>query len=271
MPDGEGYSYAFDRPLPEAARLLVPADEYDSIRTAASVQPNISVAHLPAGQLDTEIAKAVENMVSAREAGLPATLIRAEGTRKGLALFVSGDGGWRDLDKTIGEWMATQGFDVVGIDALRYFWSAKEPGVFARDLATLITAEDASSTLPVMLIGYSFGADVLPFAWAEMDPALQKRIQLIALLGPSPKASFQISLSGWLGLSPGTHDVVPAVAAIPPRKVLCVYGAEEKDSACVDPSLAAIPHVRTNGGHHFDGNYIEIGKKVLQAYESAAQ
>ena len=48
-----------------------------------------------------------------------------------------GDGGWRDLDKTMGEWMAQQGVHVVGFDALRYFRSKRRPEEFAADLAAI--------------------------------------------------------------------------------------------------------------------------------------
>jgi len=40
-----------------------------------------------------------------------------------LAIIVSGDGGWRDLDKVIAEKLSRNGVSVVGCDSLRYFWS----------------------------------------------------------------------------------------------------------------------------------------------------
>ena len=46
---------------------------------------------------------------------------------RALAILVSGDGGWRDLDKTMGEWLSTKGVHVVGLDALHYFWSKRTP------------------------------------------------------------------------------------------------------------------------------------------------
>ena len=44
-----------------------------------------------------------------------------------MAILLSGDGGWRDLDKTIAEDLQQQGVPVVGLDTLRYFWSKKTP------------------------------------------------------------------------------------------------------------------------------------------------
>ena len=55
-----------------------------------------------------------------------------------LAIVLSGDGGWRDLDKTISEKLQSDGVSVVGWDSLRYFWSRKSPEQVARDLGAVI-------------------------------------------------------------------------------------------------------------------------------------
>ena len=43
-----------------------------------------------------------------------------------------------------------------------------------------------------MLIGYSFGANVLPFAWPKLQPETQARVRLFALLAPEnkPRSTF---------------------------------------------------------------------------------
>ena len=52
-----------------------------------------------------------------------------------VTLFYSGDGGWRDLDRVVGQEMAKQGWPVVGIDCLRGFWSSKTAEQATGDLA----------------------------------------------------------------------------------------------------------------------------------------
>jgi type IV secretory pathway VirJ component len=42
-----------------------------------------------------------------------------------VTLFLSGDGGWRDLDRDVAGEMAKLGYPVVGIDTLRYYWQHK--------------------------------------------------------------------------------------------------------------------------------------------------
>ncbi len=269
LPQEAGFTYAFDRPLPQEARLLVGPNDLARISTDAARQPRATVIELSSSPLADQIVAAVGAMRGhAANAGLPIVSIKATGTPKGLVVFVSGDGGWRDLDKTMGEWMATQGYDVIGVDALRYFWAEKLPKQFAADLQSIIKTGDPSQKLPVLLVGYSFGADTLPFAWPELPDSLRDRIGLVALLGPSLTTGFQVSVSGWLGMAGGTNEVVPAIAAVPAAKILCVHGVEEKSSACTDPSLAGVPTIQTKGGHHFDGDYVSLGKRVLDAFQA---
>jgi type IV secretory pathway VirJ component len=79
-----------------------------------------------------------------------------------LAIVISGDGGWRDLDRTIAEKLRSQGVSVVGWDSLRYFWSRKTPAQVARDLGAVIDTYTARwGASKVALVGYSFGAGVL--------------------------------------------------------------------------------------------------------------
>jgi type IV secretory pathway VirJ component len=178
-------------------------------------------------------------------------------------ILISGDGGWRDLDKTMGEWLATQGAHVVGLDALHYFWSKRTPQELARDIAFLVDAADSTDALPIMLIGYSFGADTIPFAFPLLPKAVQERTRVIGLLAPGRSTSFQITIGGWLGIDDTGYSVVPALAALPADRVVCVFGKEDTESACADTALRHATIVKTTGGHHFDGNYTGLAQRFL--------
>ena len=65
--------------------------------------------------------------------------------------------------------MQREGVSVIGIDALRYFWSEKTPQQIAHDLGRVMQTYGARwHTSHVALIGYSFGADVMPFAYNRL-------------------------------------------------------------------------------------------------------
>jgi type IV secretory pathway VirJ component len=187
---------------------------------------------------------------------------------RAVAVIYSGDGGWQDLDKTIGEWMATQGIHVLGVSSIKMFWESREPETVAADLEKMLSEADPGGTLPVLVVGYSFGADVFPFAWPYLKPATRDRIKLIALLAPERHTAFHVSIEGWLGVDTGDHLVSPAIGALPGNRVICVYGEEDADTtACTEATLAGMQVTRTSGGHHFDGDYIGLGREILAAFE----
>jgi type IV secretory pathway VirJ component len=195
--------------------------------------------------------------------GLPLVDLPAAGKTRAVAVFFSGDGGWRDIDKTIGEHLTRDGIHVVGLDALRYFWTDREPKTVAADFAAMLRGADPDGTLPVIVLGYSFGADLFPFSWNYLPAAIRDRIRLIALLAPSRSTSFSVSVKGWLGYG-GAHAVLPQLAALPPERVLCVYGSKEVDTTpCLDPSLAGTRRLVIDGGHHFDGDYPALARRII--------
>lgn len=263
--DGKARRYGFEKALPGNVSLLVPADAVDA--TEALAEPrgdSVDVDELEA-DLPSQIVGAVDELASVvRPFGdIAAIDIPARSTPRALTILVSGDGGWRDLDKTMGEWLATQHVHVVGVDALHYFWSKRTPEDLARDIAFLVDAADTDDKLPILLIGYSFGADTIPFAYPLLPKAVQDRTRVLGLLAPGRSTSFQVTISGWLGIGDTGYTVTPAIAALPPEKVICVFGKEDPESACADKSVRAATIVETTGGHHFDGNYTGIAQRFL--------
>jgi type IV secretory pathway VirJ component len=187
-----------------------------------------------------------------------------------LAIVISGDGGWRDLDKTIAEELQKKGVSVVGWDSLRYFWSEKPPEQTSRDLARVMTTYGTRwHARHVALIGYSFGADVMPFAYNRLPQALRAKVSLIALLGFAHAADFQIRVTGWLGMpaSRGALPAAPEIAKVPAALVQCFYGAEEDDTLCPTLAGSGVDVIRTAGAHHFGRDYGALAKTILDGWQ----
>ncbi len=186
-----------------------------------------------------------------------------------MAIVISGDGGWRDLDKTIAEALRKDGVSVIGWDSLRYFWSEKPPAQTSRDLARVMQTYGARwHAQHIALVGYSFGADVMPFAYNRLPEALRAKVSLISLLGFAPDADFQIRVGGWLGMpaSDNALKVQPELARVPPAIVQCFYGENEKDTLCPALTTTGIEIIRTSGDHHFGGDYNALERHILNAF-----
>jgi type IV secretory pathway VirJ component len=199
-----------------------------------------------------------------------------------LAIVYSGDGGWADLDRQLGDVFVTRGIPVLGVSMLPYFWRARSPDLAAAELDALITDHLASSGKHrVWLVGFSFGADVLPTLLDKLSPASRSRVTQLVLLSASRTANFEIELQGYMRESWfSTHlktflqwvNPVPHYDALPPLLALqghppvtCYYGVEDiDDTVCARNVLPAwITVHQMPGDHHFGGDYHALANRLI--------
>lgn len=182
-----------------------------------------------------------------------------------FAVLYSGDGGWRDLDKSLAAILQRNGLPVVGVDALRYFWTHRSPEQAAHDLGRIIDAYRRKwGADKVALIGFSFGADVLPALYNRLAAADRAAVAQLSLLGFSATADFEVTVAGWLRQhGSGALPTLPEVRRIEPQRVQCFYGEDDDEAAC--PQVGnGLELIRTSGGHHFDGDYEALARHILQ-------
>src|SRR5262249_17511241 len=136
---------------------------------------------------------------------LPLITVPAKGRSDRLAVFYSGDGGWASLDKAVSAQLAAAGVTVVGVNPRADLWGKRSPDEAAADLRRILEfyLHDQPMQEQVLLIGYSTGAEVLPFMANRLSDALRARIALIALIAPGRNTTFEIHLTDWL---PGKHE-----------------------------------------------------------------
>jgi type IV secretory pathway VirJ component len=196
---------------------------------------------------------------------LPLVEVAAHGAPSpAMAVLISGDGGWAAIDKSIANALAARGIPVVGINSLQYFWRERKPEEIASDLTRVIAAYRAKwQRGEVVLIGYSRGADVLPFAVPRMNADMRRTIRLVALLAPSTEATFQFHMSDWLR-DPHGAPTLPEARKLRGMRVLCVHGDAETDSLCPQLDAGLARDLTLHGGHHFDGKYGAIAARILE-------
>jgi len=186
---------------------------------------------------------------------------------KAAVVFVSGDGGWADLDRGVAKALAAHGIAVVGWNTLRYFWKEKTPAAFAGDLAEVVAS--LPEGIAVFAGGYSFGAETVSVVVAgATDPAL-KRIAGMTLLAPGPYATFEVSPLDWLRSTtkPNEHSVAAAIDRAA-RPVLCLLPADDPSSGCPPSGAAGYTRTTIAGGHHFGSDYDDLASRLASFVES---
>jgi type IV secretory pathway VirJ component len=187
-----------------------------------------------------------------------------------FAIIYSGDGGWRDLDRLLADVLAAKGMSVVGVDVLRYYWTQKAPPAAASDLARIIRYYQQHWQLKhVVLIGFSLGANVLPFLVSRLPPDIKDEVGLVSLLSPERTTAFEVQATGWLGVHNNAGmPIGPELKKLSGLHLQCIYGTDEAaDSLCTTPAATAADAsvIAKSGGHHFDHNYDQLADQILAA------
>lgn len=207
-----------------------------------------------------------------------------------MAIIYSGDGGWADLDRRLGIAFVDRGIPVLGVNTFKYYWRSRTADESAAELDALMTKYAARwGKSRVWMIGFSFGADVLPTIIDKLSTANRARITQMVLLSPSRDLNFEIELEGYMikqgwwkehlktlmqHINPIRHyDSLPPLLALsghPP--VVCYYGLDDADdSVCTEPNLPAWVTVHPKkGSHHFDGGYQPLAAQMLQELPARA-
>lgn len=188
-----------------------------------------------------------------------------------LAIFYSGDGGWAKLVNSVSVELADAGVRVVGVNSLRYFWSARRQEEATGDLARILRTYVPENATPdaVMLIGYSRGADVLPFLVNDLPEELRRRVGSLVLIAPGHDTTFEVHVVDWLSRGSPGLPVIPQIERLDAR-VLCLYGDEDDDTVCPELPRDRIMSIRIGKGHHLGGAYEEIAKQIL-AFEDSSE
>jgi type IV secretory pathway VirJ component len=197
---------------------------------------------------------------------LPINIVTAiNDTSKPLVMYITGDGGWNKFSKNLSIALAAKGYPVIALDARDYFWKKKTAAQTSFDVAQLIrNYQKIWNRKKIILVGYSFGADVMPFVYNLLPADLSAAVANINLLSPSPNTDFEIHLSVLLGAGfSGGEMVVSAVNKITTKPLTLVFGAEENNFPINQLKNHNFVNVRLEGGHHYDGDEVKLCETIL--------
>lgn len=206
-----------------------------------------------------------------KEPVLPVKLLKSY-TNKPLVLYLCGDGGWNDFSNQFITGLNKNGYSVIGLDSKKYFWSKKTPSQFANDIQPLIIQYLREwNKKEIIIIGYSFGADVGSFLPSNMKKVVADKIKTMILLSSGFSTSFEVKLMGML-ISGGDsnsekYKVYPELlkATFP---VSCVFGSDDdSDFKLGLKETKNIHKIVIKGNHHFNNDISLVLKTVLNAID----
>ena len=199
---------------------------------------------------------------------------RASPRQNESIVFVSGDAGlgrW-SLGGRVAQQLAAAGYPVTGVDTLVAFSERKSPEQTAELLARAMNAADAHNPgAPIVLMGQSFGSDILPIAIGGLPPAQRAMISRIILIVPGSQAYLQVSPGEMAGIVPADLDLAPFALRLPNVPITCIYGIHEKDSLC--PVFANQPNatvIGMPGGHALNRDSNALFSVVTRALRTPA-
>lgn len=190
------------------------------------------------------------------------------GSTAPLIFYITGDGGMKKFSVNVIDEFQRKSYPVIALNALKYFWSRKTPQQAAADISGLIRYYQAqwSSNHGVVLIGYSLGADVMPFIYNHLPGTLGGEVRNVVLLSPSRFTDMEVHLSDMLGKSSNKGmSVIAEINKITEKPVVLIFGAEEKDFGLTDLTVHNYKKLVLPGGHAYDEDAGGVASKILAA------
>lgn len=202
---------------------------------------------------------------------LPLSIIHSD-TKENLplAFMISGDGGWTSFDQELGEQFSKEGIPVIGLDAQDYFWNVKTPQKSASDISKAINHYLKQwNKKSFILVGYSFGASVIPFIASDFPNELKEKMKGVYSLSPDETADFEIHILDMMSIkSTEKYSVVSEINKIKALNPVCFFGSEESQIVRGKFEATGVKVITLEGNHHFNNGFVSIVDNVLKVYNT---
>lgn len=185
-----------------------------------------------------------------------------------FVLYLSGDGGFNSFSTSLCTAISKAGYSITSVNARSYFWNKKTPEQTAQDVLAYLTQQLAGrKNQQVVLAGYSFGADVLPFIVNKLPGSFQKNLISVLLVAPSTSTDFEVHLSDLLGSgAKRSMDVVAETNRMNIPRTTTFFGSDDTGFPVQSVRLRNYHNEVLPGGHHFEGNAENVARTMLKYF-----
>ena len=193
---------------------------------------------------------------------LPIIESAAAGHRDFYVIFLTGDFGFRNFDKAIVRRLNIKKVSVVVLNAQNYFYSKKSPDQLGKDLGSVINQYNRKWKMEkVIFMGYSMGAEVLPFAVNRLDDNYRHQLKDVILIGPSQKAIFRLKPTDYLFEEKKGTDIFAELVKMREQRPYIICD-DNPNSLCRKNLEGISDHDFLGGGHHFGHDYLLLSELI---------
>ncbi len=185
------------------------------------------------------------------------TKSKIENTDAPVALLISGDGGWYGFEQSIADNLARLGISTVGLDSKKYFWNRRTPEETAIDIANALSYYSKEwGRDRYILIGYSLGAEIVPFIVNRLPDDIKLKTASAVLLSPETNTDFEVHISNMLGMGnrQNTYNVIDEIIKMQVVPTLIIFGSGEKSKVPGLLTGSTIKIAIIPGDHHYKFN-----------------
>jgi type IV secretory pathway VirJ component len=170
-----------------------------------------------------------------------------------LVFHITGDGGWRGFDIKLADEFKSHHLSYVYLNALKYFWKSKTPDQLKEDMIPVLREYLKKwNKKELILTGFSFGAEIIPFLYTRLPEDLKQKVKLVVAVTPAASSDFTIHVTDMIGVDHKyAYNVSNEVEKIKKTKVLIVFGEKETSTFPMSMKQENIKIMFTKGGHHF--------------------
>lgn len=181
-----------------------------------------------------------------------------------LCVHLTGDLGFGVTGKGITGELSGHGIPTVVLSSMHYFLKERTPDQTAADVARIMRYYVAAwKKDSVVLMGYSRGADVLPFVVTRLPPDLRGKVRLVVLVGLADEAEFELPFTAWLFHRGPSYPVVPELEKLRGSRILSFYGTHDQNALGERTPAGLATVVPLETGHRIENHFDEIVTRIL--------
>ena len=177
-------------------------------------------------------------------------------------IFLTGDFGYLNFDKEIVHYLNGKNASVVVLNSKSYFSSAKSPAQLGHDFGSIITHYNKKwNKQKIVIIGYSMGAEVIPFGINHLDEKSRLQLMDILLIAPGQKAIFRLKPTDYLFEDRKGTDIYTELLKMRGQKSYIICD-DSQLSICRKNLEGLSDHDLLGGGHHFGRDFFHLLKLI---------